>query len=64
MNSNPAPRPTPNPPSDFKWKIDENGCGVITGFAFQDATEVVVPSEIDGRPSSPSENTRFSLAAR
>ena len=30
MNANPAPRPTPNPPSDFKWEIDENGAVVIT----------------------------------
>ncbi len=51
MNANPAPQPTPNPPSDFQWKIDEATGGVIiTTFLNQTATEVVIPNEIDGRP--------------
>lgn len=50
MNANPAPRPTPNPPSDFEWEIDENGGVVITGLVSPNATEVIVPAEIDGSP--------------
>ena len=40
-----------NQPSDFRWELDENGEVVITGLVDKDnATEVVVPAEIDGRP--------------
>ena len=43
--------PTPNPASDFDWKVDEETGGVkITGVRNKTATRIVVPEEIDGRP--------------
>lgn len=46
-----AQRPTPNPPSDFEWRVDEEIGGVaITKFLNWNASAVVVPDEIDGRP--------------
>ena len=40
-----------NQPSDFRWELNENGEVVITGLVDKEnATEVVVPAEIDGRP--------------
>ncbi len=46
-----APRPKPNPPSDFEWQVNEATGGVaITKFLNWNATEIVVPDQIDGRP--------------
>jgi len=54
MQPNPqpsAPRPTPNPPSDFHWEIDEaTGGGAIKGLTVKKVKTLVVPNEIDGRP--------------
>ena len=50
-NARRQPAATPNPASDFNWKIDDATNGVeITRFLAPNATEVVVPPEIDGRP--------------
>lgn len=46
-----VPQTPPNPPSDFKWEIDEETGGVtIIRFLDETATACVVPDEIDGRP--------------
>ena len=45
------PRRTSNPPSDFEWQVDEATGGVaITKLLNWNATEIVVPDQIDGRP--------------
>lgn len=42
---------TPNPASDFQWKIkQETGSVAIAKLRKKGAPEVVVPAEIDGRP--------------
>ena len=40
---------TPNPASDFAWRPLPTGGAVIVGFT-NDAPEMVVPAEIEGRP--------------
>ena len=48
-----TPQPSPNPPSDFDWHVDEAADGVeITRFRNATATVCVIPSQIDGRPVS------------
>ena len=43
--------PTPNPASDFDWKVDEETGGVkITGVRNKTANYCVVPAKINGRP--------------
>lgn len=42
--------PTPNPPSDFEWKVGARDDEVtITKFLNETATVCVVPEKIDGR---------------
>ena len=42
---------TPNPPSDFNWKVDPNNDSVtIVRFLDDMAANVVIPDEIDSRP--------------
>ena len=54
---------TPNPASDFAWKIDSNGVVSIVKLVNRDALEIVVPSEIAGRPVGAVEFRAFSEPA-